>query len=81
MPRPPGYGIIYNWDGAPHGYSPHPQSIEQFLEKMYAPMEDTQVGAHFWCMQEAHCEVPQRGDGDRRREWGPQVPQRQRLHI
>ena len=58
MPRPPGYGIIYNWDGAPHGYSPHPQSIEQFLEKMYAPMEDTQVGAHFWCMQEHTARYP-----------------------
>jgi hypothetical protein len=49
MPQPPEYGIIYNWDGAPHGYSKHPQSMEAFLEKMYAPMEDTQVGAHFWC--------------------------------
>ncbi|SVC81625.1 uncharacterized protein METZ01_LOCUS334479, partial [marine metagenome] len=26
MPRPPGYRIIYNWDGAPHGYSKVPQS-------------------------------------------------------
>lgn len=52
MPRPPDYGIIYNWDGAPHGYSEYPQSVEQFLEKMYAPLEDTQVGAHFWCIGE-----------------------------
>ncbi len=50
MPKPPDYGIIYNWDGAPHGYSQAPQSMEQFLEKMYAPLEDTQVGAHFWCI-------------------------------
>ena len=50
MSRPPGYDIIYNWDGAPHGYSPVPQSMEQFLEKTYAPLEDTQVGAHFWCI-------------------------------
>ncbi len=52
MPRPPDYGIIYNWDGAPHGHHPVPQTMEQFLETMYAPMADTQVGAHFWCMGE-----------------------------
>ena len=52
MPKPPDYGIIYNWDGAPHGYSGFPQSMDQFLEKVYAPMEDTQVGAHFWCVGE-----------------------------
>ena len=52
MPRPPDYGIIYNWDGAPHGYSEVSQSMEAFLEKMYAPLEDTQVGAHFWCIGE-----------------------------
>ena len=48
--RPPPYGIIYNWDGAPHGYSAHPQSIEQFLDKVYAPLANTQVGALAWCM-------------------------------
>ena len=48
MPVPPDYGIIYNWDGAPHGYSPAPQSLDDFLEKTYAPLEDTQVGALFW---------------------------------
>ena len=47
MPRPPDYGIIYNWDGAPHGHSEVPQSMEAFLEMMYAPLADTQVGAHF----------------------------------
>lgn len=52
MPRPPDYGIIYNWDGAPHGHHAVPQTMEKFLETMYAPMEDTQVGAHFWCMGE-----------------------------
>ena len=46
----PAYQIVYNWDGAPHDYSQFPQSIEQFLDKVYAPMKDTQVGAHFWCM-------------------------------
>ncbi len=46
------YGIIYNWDGAPHGCSEVPQSMEAFLEKVYAPLEDTQVGAHFWCIEE-----------------------------
>lgn len=52
MPRPPDYGIIYNWDGAPHGYSEVPQSMEAFLEKTYAPLRDTQVGALFWCVGE-----------------------------
>ena len=47
---PPTYGIIYNWDGAPHDYSEYPQSVEQFLDKTYAPIEDTQVGALCWCM-------------------------------
>ncbi|MEC8992624.1 MAG: hypothetical protein VX656_15375, partial [Candidatus Latescibacterota bacterium] len=48
MPIPPDYQIIYNWDGAPHGYSPTPQSLDAFVEKVYAPLEDTQVGALFW---------------------------------
>ena len=48
MPVPPDYRIIYNWDGAPHGYSPAPQSMQDFLEKVYAPLEETQVGALFW---------------------------------
>ncbi len=52
MPKPPTYNIIYNWDGAPHGYSELPQSMDAFLEKVYAPMENTQVGAHFWCIGE-----------------------------
>jgi hypothetical protein len=50
MPGPPEYGIIYNWDGAPHGFSEVPQSMETFLEKVYAPLNGTQVGAHFWCV-------------------------------
>jgi len=41
---------MYNWDGAPHGYSEFPQSVEQFLDKTFAPIEDTQVGALCWCM-------------------------------
>ena len=36
MNRPPEYGIIHNWDGAPHGLSEYPQSMEQFLDKVYA---------------------------------------------
>ena len=54
MAKPPDYGIIYNWDGAPHGYSAVPQMMEAFLEKVYSPMEDTQVGAHFWCVGDHH---------------------------
>ena len=52
MSNPADYGIIYNWDGAPHGYSPVPQSMDAFLDKTYAPLEDTQVGALFWCVGE-----------------------------
>jgi len=54
----PDYQIIYNWDGAPHNMSGFPQSIEQFLEKTYAPMKDTQVGAHFWCIGEHEAKWP-----------------------
>ena len=46
-PIPPLYRIIYNWDGAPHGYSPVPQSVDDFLDKAYAPLQDTQVGGLF----------------------------------
>ncbi|MEE2658951.1 MAG: hypothetical protein VX733_10630 [Candidatus Latescibacterota bacterium] len=50
-PSPP-YRVIYNWDGAPHGYTPVPQSIEDFLDGVYAPLRDTQVDALFWCVGE-----------------------------
>ena len=50
MPKVPNYKIIYNWDGAPQGYSEYPQSMEQFLKKTYSVMKDTQVGAHFWSL-------------------------------
>ena len=52
MSGPFDYGIIYNWDGAPHGYSEVPQSMVAFLDKAYAPIEETQVGALFWCIGE-----------------------------
>ena len=52
MPTPPEYGIIYNWDGAPHSYSEVPQSMESYLEKTYSPLENTQVGAHFWSVRD-----------------------------
>jgi hypothetical protein len=55
---PPPYKIIYNWDGAPLGYSEYPQSEEQFLEKVYAPIKDTQVGALFWCIGVHEAEWP-----------------------
>ena len=51
MPKVPDYKIIYNWDGAPEGYSEYPQTMEQFLAKTYAVMENTQVKAHFWSME------------------------------
>ena len=49
MPGPKNYGIIYNWDGAPHGYSAVPQSMDDFLDKVYAPLIDTQVGCPTTC--------------------------------
>ena len=52
MAKPPPYGIIYNWDGAPHGYAEVPQSMDAFLEKSFAPLEESQVGALFWCVGE-----------------------------
>ena len=54
MSRPPDYGIIYNWDGAPLSFSEVPQSVETFLEKAYAPIEDTRVGALFWSVEDAN---------------------------
>src|SRR5437016_5896550 len=69
---PPPYKIIYNWDGAPHDYSEYPQSLDQFLQKAYAPMKDTQVGAHFWCIGEHEAKWPSKtmelvGDSENRR--------------
>ena len=55
---PPAYRIIFNWDGAPLNYSKHPQSQAQFLEKTYAPIKDTQVGALFWCIGVHEAEWP-----------------------
>ncbi|HCV22272.1 MAG TPA: hypothetical protein DGN59_02345, partial [Candidatus Latescibacteria bacterium] len=52
MPSPQDYRIIYNWDGAPHGYSEVPQSMENLLQAVYAPLEDTQTDALFWCIGE-----------------------------
>ena len=48
MARPPDHGVIYNWDGAPHYYTEVPQSMETFLDKVFAPLKDTQVGAMCW---------------------------------
>ena len=72
MTAPDGYGIIYNWDGAPHGYSAAPQSLDDFLAFTYAPLIDTQVGALFWCVGEHAARWPttsleQLGDSHGRR--------------
>ena len=48
----PDYKLVYNWDGAPHGYNPVPQTLEQFLEGVYAPLIGTQVEALLWCVGE-----------------------------
>lgn len=49
MAEVPRYRLIYNWDGAPPLYSEVPQSQEAFLEKVYAPLVETQVDALFYC--------------------------------
>ena len=54
MPRPPDYGVIFNWDGSPHGSHEVPQSTNAFLKAVYDPIKDTQVGAHFWTIGEHH---------------------------
>ena len=69
---PPLYKIIFNWDGTPRGYSPYPQSLEQLLDLVYAPLENTQVGAMFWCVgtHEAtwpSAALPQLGDSEQHR--------------
>ena len=69
--RPPPYQIIFNWDGTPHGYSEYPQSLDQLLNHAYAPLENTQVGAMFWCVgtDEASWSsdaIPLRGDAENR---------------
>ena len=37
------YGVIYNWDGAPAGYNPPPQTMDQLLDATFAPLAGTQV--------------------------------------
>ena len=44
MPR---YRVIYNWDGAPHGYGAPPQSMESFLEATFKPVADTHCDGSF----------------------------------
>ena len=46
------YQLIYNWDGNPHAYSAYPQSMDEFLDKVFAPIENTQVDTLFWCVGE-----------------------------
>ena len=46
------YQLIYNWDGNPHAYSAYPQSMDEFLDKVFGPIENTQVDTLFWCVGE-----------------------------
>ena len=57
-PSPPSYGIIYNWDGGTLGRSEYPQTVERWLDKTYAPIKNTQVGALFWCVGSHEAEWP-----------------------
>ena len=56
--KTPAYKIIYNWDGAPLDFSEYPQSVEQLMQKTYAPIRDTQVGAMFWSLGGHEAEWP-----------------------
>ena len=47
---PPQYRIIYNWDGDLHAWDEVPQGTETFLATVFAPVQDTQVGALSWCV-------------------------------
>lgn len=42
------YRLIYNWDGAPHGYGAPPQTMEQLMAAIYAPLAGTQCDALFF---------------------------------
>ena len=69
---PPTYRILFNWDGTPDGYSEYPQSLDQLLDIIYAPLVDTQVGALFWCLGAEEAKWPSEflpviGDAENRR--------------
>ena len=49
-PAPPDYGIMFNHDGTFHGKSEYPQRIDELLDKLYGPLQNTQVGAFMWCV-------------------------------
>ena len=49
---PPEYSLVLNWDGGPHGYDDVPQSMADFLERVFAPVIGTAVDALFWCVGE-----------------------------
>ena len=55
---PPPYGTIYNWDGNPFRYKEFPEQLDDLLKKVFAPIEDTPVGALFWCVGEHEAEWP-----------------------
>ena len=61
--HPSEYAVVYNWDGAPHGASPVPQSREQLLDAVFAPIRDTGVGALFWCVGEHTARWLEPGEG------------------
>ena len=72
MAKPPKYRIIYNWDGDQLGWDEVPQSTDSFLSTVYAPLEDTQVDALFWCVgihvaRWPSSQFEQEGDGIGRR--------------
>ncbi len=49
-PSPPDYGIMFNHDGTFLGKSEYPQRIDYLLDKIYGPLQDTQIGALLWCV-------------------------------
>ena len=49
-PAPPDYGIMFNHDGTFLGKSEYPQRVDELLDKIYGPLQNTQVGAFMWCV-------------------------------
>ena len=41
---------MFNHDGTFLGKSEYPQRVDELLDKIYGPLQDTQVGALLWCV-------------------------------
>ena len=62
-PSPPDYGIMFNHDGTFLGKSEYPQRVDDLLDKIYGPLQDTQIGALLWCVGRGAGQVALRQPG------------------